>query len=64
MAGPTASNPSRNASVVLEAAAGKLVAAGIGSAQLDAQVLLAAAAHVDRAALLSGSVEKKEKMKK
>jgi release factor glutamine methyltransferase len=57
MAGPTASNPSRNASVVLEAAAAKLVVAGIGSAQLDAQLLLAAAAHVDRAALLSGSVD-------
>jgi release factor glutamine methyltransferase len=40
----------------LEAAATSLAAAGIGSAHLDAQLLLAAAAHVDRAALLSGSV--------
>ena len=41
---------------MLEAAATSLAAAGIGSAHLDAQLLLAAAAHVDRAALLSGSV--------
>lgn len=56
MPGPTASSPSRKASVLLEAAAAKLAAAGIASAQLDAQLLLAAAAHVSRAALLSGSV--------
>jgi release factor glutamine methyltransferase len=56
MPGPTASSQTPKASVVLEAAAASLAAAGIGSAHLDAQLLLAAAAHVDRAALLSGSV--------
>jgi release factor glutamine methyltransferase len=54
---PTASSQTPKASVVLEAAAASLAAAGIESAQLDAQLLLAAAAHVDRAALLSGSVD-------
>src|SRR5215469_1894760 len=57
MPGPTASSQSAKASVVLEAAAARLAVAGIGSAQLDAQLLLAAAAHVDRAALLSGRVD-------
>jgi release factor glutamine methyltransferase len=54
---PTASSQTPKASVVLEAAAASLAAAGIESAQLDAQLLMAAAAHVDRAALLSGSVD-------
>jgi release factor glutamine methyltransferase len=54
---PTASSQTPRASVVLEAAAASLAAAGIESAQLDAQLLLAAAAQVDRAALLSGSVD-------
>ena len=44
-------------SVLLERAATRLAAAGIESAQLDAQLLLAEAAHVDRAALLAGSIE-------
>jgi release factor glutamine methyltransferase len=57
MPGPTASSLNAKASVVLEAAAASLAVAGIGSAQLDAQLLLAAAAHADRAALLSGSVD-------
>jgi release factor glutamine methyltransferase len=57
MPGPTASSQTPGASVVLGAAAASLAAAGVGSAQLDAQLLLAAAAHVDRAALLSGSVD-------
>jgi release factor glutamine methyltransferase len=57
MPGPAASSQTPKASVVLEAAAASLAAAGIGSAQLDAQLLLAAAARVDRAALLSGSVD-------
>jgi release factor glutamine methyltransferase len=54
---PTASSQTPKASVVLEGAAANLAAAGIESAQLDAQLLLAAATHVDRAALLSGSVD-------
>jgi release factor glutamine methyltransferase len=54
---PTASSQTPKASVVLEAAAANLAAAGIESAQLDAQLLLAAAIQVDRAALLSGSVD-------
>jgi release factor glutamine methyltransferase len=54
---PTASSQTPKASVVLEAAAASLAAAGIESAQLDAQLLLAAATHVDRAALLSGSAD-------
>jgi len=57
MPGRSASRQTPKASVVLEAAAANLAAAGIESAQLDAQLLLAAAAHVDRAALLSGSVD-------
>ena len=57
MPGPTASSQTAKASVVLEAAAASLAVAGIGSAQLDAQLLLAAAAHVERAKLLSGSVD-------
>jgi release factor glutamine methyltransferase len=57
MPGPSASSQTPKASVVLEAAAASLAASGIGSAQLDAQLLLAAAAHLDRAALLSGSVD-------
>lgn len=54
---PTASTQIPKVSVVLEAAAASLAAAGIESARLDAQLLLAAAAHVDRAALLSGRVD-------
>jgi release factor glutamine methyltransferase len=54
---PTASSQIPKVLVVLEAAAGSLAAAGIESARLDAQLLLAAAAHVDRAALLSGRVD-------
>lgn len=54
---PTASRQTPKASVVLETAAASLAAAGIESAQLDAQLLLAAAARVDRAALLSGRVD-------
>ena len=57
MPGPTASSQTPKVSVVLEAAAAHLAAAGIDSAQLDAQLLLAAAANGDRAALLSGSVD-------
>lgn len=54
---PTASTQIPKVSVVLEAAAASLAAAGIESSRLDAQLLLAAAAHVDRAALLSGRVD-------
>jgi release factor glutamine methyltransferase len=54
---PTASSQIPKVSVVLEAAAASLAAVGIESARLDAQLLLAAAAHVDRAALLSGRVD-------
>jgi release factor glutamine methyltransferase len=54
---PIASSQIPKVSVVLEAAAASLAAAGIESARLDAQLLLAAAAHVDRAALLSGRVD-------
>jgi release factor glutamine methyltransferase len=57
MPGPTASTQTPKVSVVLEAATESLATAGIESAQLDAQLLLAAAARVDRAALLSGSVD-------
>jgi release factor glutamine methyltransferase len=57
MPGPTASTHTLKVSVVLEAAAASLAAAGIEPTQLDAQLLLAAAARVDRAALLSGSVD-------
>jgi len=57
MPGTSASSQTPKASVVLDAAAASLAASGIGSAQLDAQLLLATAAHVDRAALLSGSVD-------
>jgi len=57
MPGPTASTQTPKVSVVLEAAAATLAAAGIESAQLDAQLLLAAAARVDRAPLLSGSAD-------
>jgi len=57
MPGPTASSHTAKASVVVETAAASLAVAGIGSAHLDAQLLLAAAAHVDRANLLSGSVD-------
>ncbi|MBV8139555.1 MAG: peptide chain release factor N(5)-glutamine methyltransferase [Deltaproteobacteria bacterium] len=56
MPGPTASTQTPKVSVVLQAAAASLAAAGVESAQLDAQLLLAAAAGVDRAALLSGSM--------
>ena len=45
------------ASVLLEEAASRLAAAGIETSQLEAQVLLAEAAHVDRAALLAGSID-------
>ena len=57
MPGPSAASQTPKTSVVLEAAAATLAEAGIGSARLDAQLLLAAAAHVDRTALLSGSVD-------
>src|SRR5262245_22735390 len=57
MPGPSAASQTPKTSVVLEAAAASLAAAGIGSARLDAQLLLAAAAHVDRAVLVSGRVD-------
>ena len=57
MPGPSAASQTPKTPVVLEAAAATLAEAGIGSARLDAQLLLAAAAHVDRTALLSGSVD-------
>jgi len=43
--------------VLLERAAARLASAGIETSQLDAQVLLAEAAHVNRAALLAGSIK-------
>src|SRR5260370_25305109 len=57
MSRPTAWSQIPKVWVGLEAAAASLAAAGIESARLDAQLLLAAAAHVDRAALLSGRVD-------
>ena len=45
------------ASALVDEAAARLAAAGIESSRLDAQVLLAEAAHSDRAALLAGSIE-------
>jgi release factor glutamine methyltransferase len=53
----SASNSSREISLILEPAEAKLAAAGIETARLDAQLLLADAAHVDRAALLAGSID-------
>jgi release factor glutamine methyltransferase len=44
-------------SVLLEQARARLTAAGIETSQLDAQVLLADAAHTDRAALVAGRIE-------
>jgi len=57
MPGPTASTQTPKVSVVLDGAAASLAGAGIESARLDAQLLLAAAARVDRAPLLSGSAD-------
>jgi len=44
-------------SVVLEQAMARLAAAGIENSHLDAQVLLAEAAHTDRATLVAGSID-------
>lgn len=53
----SASNSSREISLILEQAEAKLAAVGIETARLDAQLLLADAAHIDRAALLAGSID-------
>ena len=51
------SNSSREISLILEQAEAKLAAADIETARLDAQLLLADAAHVDRTVLLAGSID-------
>jgi release factor glutamine methyltransferase len=45
------------ASALVDKAAARLAAAGVEPSRLDAQVLLAEAAHCDRVALLAGSIE-------
>jgi release factor glutamine methyltransferase len=54
---PRANAAAQGLSGLLEKAAQQLATAGIESTQLDAQLLLAQAAHVDRAALLAGSIK-------
>src|SRR5438874_8623955 len=56
MAAASASGCREHLPSVLEMAARRLAAAGVSTAVLDAQLLLAAAAGVDRSRLLSGSV--------
>ncbi len=50
-------NSSAEIASLIEAAVRRLQAAGIESAQLDAQVMLTEAARADRAALLAGSID-------
>ena len=57
MLGASASNSSRDIARTIEEAAAKLAGAGIESARLDAQLLLAEAAQVDRATLLASSID-------